>query len=151
MQDSEFSLPLVNAKHGGNGIMFYGREKDFESAEMTLDIVQNGAIATGDVYAQPQRTGVLWDAYLVKPKDSGVTKNALFFLAAVVERSIKQRFSWADKCTWEKASALLVKLPSKADGSPDYAFMDAYMSRIMKEEDAWATRLAESVDLVQSE
>lgn len=149
VQDSEFSLPLVNAKHGGNGIMFYGREKDFESAEMTLDIVQNGAIATGDVYAQPQRTGVLWDAYLVKPKDSGVTKNALFFLAAVVERSIKQRFSWADKCTWEKASALLVKLPAKPDGTPDYAFMDAYMGRLMKEEDEWASRLTDLVGVGQ--
>lgn len=64
----EFNLPLVNAKHGSNGIMYYGRDADFETAEMTIDIVQNGAIATGDVYAQPQRTGVLWDAYLVKPK-----------------------------------------------------------------------------------
>ena len=64
----EFNLPLVNAKHGNNGIMYYGREADFETAEMTIDIVQNGAIATGDVYAQPQKTGVLWDAYLVKPK-----------------------------------------------------------------------------------
>lgn len=64
---SEFSLPLVNAKHFDNGIMYYGRECDFESAEMTLDVVKNGAIATGDVYAQPQKTGVLWDAYLIKP------------------------------------------------------------------------------------
>ena len=45
---SEFSLPLVNAKHFDNGIMYYGRECDFESAEMTLDVVKNGAIATAD-------------------------------------------------------------------------------------------------------
>lgn len=69
IQDNEFSLPLVNAKHFNNGIMYYGREKDFENAEMTIDIVKNGAIATGDVYAQPQKTGVLWDAYLIKPKE----------------------------------------------------------------------------------
>ena len=42
----EFNLPLVNAKHGSNGIMYYGRDADFETAEMTIDIVQNGAIAT---------------------------------------------------------------------------------------------------------
>ena len=64
----EYNLPIVNAKHGNNGIMFYGRREDFETAEMTIDIVQNGAVATGDVYAQPQETGVLWDAYLIKPK-----------------------------------------------------------------------------------
>ena len=31
----EFNLPLVNAKHFNNGIMYYGRDKDFQSAEMT--------------------------------------------------------------------------------------------------------------------
>ncbi len=30
--------------------MYYGRQSDFESAEMTIDIVKNGAIATGDVF-----------------------------------------------------------------------------------------------------
>lgn len=51
----EFSLPLANAKHGNNGIMYYGREADFDTAEMTIDIVQNGAIATGDVYRSHRR------------------------------------------------------------------------------------------------
>ena len=37
----EFNLPLVNAKHGNNGIMYYGREADFETAEMTIDIVKS--------------------------------------------------------------------------------------------------------------
>ena len=58
-QNEEFNLPLVNAKHGNNGIMYYGRESDFDVAEMTIDIVQNGAIATGDVYAQPQKLSLI--------------------------------------------------------------------------------------------
>lgn len=64
--DSQYCLPLVNAKHGDNGIMYYGDPNIFDSIEMTIDIVQNGAIATGDVYPQPQRTGILWDAYLIQ-------------------------------------------------------------------------------------
>lgn len=55
----EFDLPLVNAKIGGNGIMFYGRTEDFDSAEMTIDIISNGAVATGTVYPQVHRVGVL--------------------------------------------------------------------------------------------
>ena len=78
-QTDEFNLPLVNAKHGNNGIMFYGRKEDFETASMTIDIVQNGAIATGDVYAQPQETGVLWDAYLIKPKHEIKSEYTLMF------------------------------------------------------------------------
>ena len=85
----EFNLPLVNAKHFNNGIMYYGRDKDFQSAEMTLDVVKNGAIATGDVYAQPQRTGVLWDAYLIKPIAEIKSKHVLFFLATCLQKAIK--------------------------------------------------------------
>lgn len=88
----EYSLPIVNAKHGDNGIMFYGKEDIFDSAEMTIDIVQNGAVATGDVYPQPQRTGILWDAYLIKALDHTDSKETLFFITSSIQKSIKQNF-----------------------------------------------------------
>ena len=132
----EFNLPLVNAKHGNNGIMYYGRESDFETAEMTIDIVQNGAIATGDVYAQPQKTGVLWDAYLVKPKADIESVSTLMFLATVLEKSIKDKFSYDNKCTWDKAKLLTMMLPADAEGNPDWAYMDSYMSEVMRESEA---------------
>ena len=132
----EFNLPLVNAKHGNNGIMYYGRETDFETAEMTIDIVQNGAIATGDVYAQPQRTGVLWDAYLVKPKAEIDSAFMLMFLATVLEKAIKDKFSYDDKCVWDKAKLLTVTLPCTSDDEPDWAYMDEYMSAVMRESEA---------------
>lgn len=132
----EFNLPLVNAKHGNNGIMYYGRETDFETAEMTIDIVQNGAIATGDVYAQPQRTGVLWDAYLVKPKAKIDSAFTLMFLATVLEKAIKDKFSYDDKCVWDKAKLLTVTLPCTSDDEPDWAYMDEYMSAVMRESEA---------------
>ena len=134
VQTKEFNLPLVNAKHGNNGIMYYGREKDFDTAEMTIDIVQNGAIATGDVYAQPQKTGVLWDAYLVKPKNNNIaSKYTLMFLATVIEKAIKDRFSYDDKCVWDKASVLSIKLPVSSSGNPDWDYMDSYMYKIIQE------------------
>jgi len=61
IKTSEFSLPLVNAKEGNNGIMYYGRECDFESIELSIDIVEDGAVSTANVYAQPQKTGVLYN------------------------------------------------------------------------------------------
>lgn len=55
IKTDEFCLPLVNAKDGNNGIMYYGRESDFESAELTIDVVNDGAVSTGNVYSQPQK------------------------------------------------------------------------------------------------
>ena len=126
----EFSLPLVNAKHFNNGIMYYGRDCDFESAEMTLDIVKNGAIATGDVYAQPQKTGVLWDAYLIKPISKITSDAALLFLATVLEKTIKDKFSYDDKCIWEKVKNLVVMLPVDDECQPDYVYMEKYMRTV---------------------
>lgn len=125
------SLPLVNAKHGNNGVMFYGRPEDFQSAENTIDIVKNGAKATGDVYAQPQRTGVLWDAYLVMPVDEDARNTeALLFLSAVLQRTIKERFGYDDKCVWKQVRALEMRLPSK-DGRPDWAYIAEFMRKTL--------------------
>lgn len=132
-QSDEFSLPLTNAKHFNNGIQFYGRPKDWESAEMTIDIVSNGAIATGDVYAQPQRTGVLWDSYLVKCKYDIESELILQYMACVIQKCVKQYFGWNDKCTWGKVKEKYIKLPVTSIGEPDWQYMENYMKAIMDE------------------
>jgi len=128
---AEFVLPLVNAKHFNNGIQFYGRIEDWDSVEMTIDIVSNGAIATGDVYAQPQRTGVLWDAYLIKSYERINAKETLFFLSTVIEKCVKQKFGYDNKCTWNKVKEEFIKLPVTSEGVPDWQYMETYMKRIM--------------------
>ncbi len=130
-QTKEYSLPIVNAKHGDNGIMFYGKEKVFDSAEMTIDIVQNGAIATGDVYPQPQRTGILWDAYLIKALEHKDSKETLFFMTSSIQKSIKQKFCYEFKATWDRVQKEKIYLPTK-DGKPDYAIMETFIKAVEK-------------------
>ena len=127
----EYSLPIVNAKHGDNGIMFYGKEDIFDSAEMTIDIVQNGAIATGDVYPQPQRTGILWDAYLIKALDHTDSKETLFFITSSIQKSIKQKFCYEFKATWDRVQRENIYLPTK-NNKPDYATMETFIKAVEK-------------------
>lgn len=122
----EFDLPLVNAKDGNNGIMYWGRSADWDSAEMTLDIVMDGAVSAGNVYAQPQHTGVLYNAYLIKPLCS-MSANCLQFVATVMQSAIKEQFGYMNKCTWDRVSALPIYLPVTSDGQPDWAWMEQYM------------------------
>ena len=130
-QTDKFDLPLVNAKHGNNGIMYYGRSEDWDSAEMTIDIVSNGAASTGDVYAQPQRTGVLFDAYLVKPAWDCTSEHILQYMACVIERCVKSHFGYDNKCTWVKVSQERIWLPVTPSGEPDFQYMESYMKQIM--------------------
>lgn len=130
-QTKEFSLPLVNAKHSNNGVMYYGRSDEWDSAEMTIDIVEDGAASAGDVYAQPQRTGVLYNAYLVKPLWNCKSEFVLQYMASVIEKSIKAHFGYENKCTWDKVKSQVIKLPITSSGEPDWQYMEDYMRQVM--------------------
>ncbi len=148
--DSIFNLPLVNAKMGNNGIMFYGRKEDFSYENMCIDIIQNGAIATGKVYPQPQDTGVLWDAYLIKvrEKEIAINERHLMYLSMSIEKSIREIFDRETKATWDRVKQLKIMLPIKTDVEngpilcektyhkdgyiPDWEYMEKYIRVIEK-------------------
>lgn len=143
VKSEEFNLPLVNAKHSNNGIMYYGRKHEWEYEVLTIDIVADGAASTGDVYAQPQETGVLYNAYLVKPKAKCVTGLILFFLSTVIQRCVKDHFGYDNKCTWDKVKHETILLPVDKTGQPDWAYMESFMANL-------EIKVAESLTLLQA-
>lgn len=128
----EFCVPLVNAKLGDNGIMFYGRKSEWDTQEMCIDIIQNGAVATGKVYAQPHPVAVLWDAYLVKPVQGVHSKATLLYLAKCIEKITKEKFSYDKKAVWERVKECKITLPVTPDGEPDFDYMERYIKAIKK-------------------
>lgn len=46
------------------------------------------------------------DAYLVKPKAKIDSAFTLMFLATVLEKAIKDKFSYDDKCVWGQSEAV---------------------------------------------
>lgn len=142
VQTEEFDLPLVNAKAGNNGIMYYGRSGDWESETMTIDIVNDGAVSAGMVYAQPQATGTLYNAYQIKLKAevlSEVTVPHLLFLATTIQKSIQNKYNYSNKAVWSKVSSELIKLPLKPDTDTnastdiDWDYIEAYIRAIEKQ------------------
>lgn len=128
----EFSIPLINAKFGDNGIMFYGREEDWNTQKMCIDVVQNGAVATGSVYAQPQPVGVLWDAYLIKPAFEVGSVEPLLYMAKCIEKITKEQFSYDKKATWDRVKLCDISLPVDSDGNIDVGYMERYIRAIEK-------------------
>lgn len=128
-----YNLPLVNAKHGNNGIMYYGKECDFDSVSMSIDIVGDGAISTGDVYPQPDKTGVLYNAYLIRPKQGPVNEPLIVYFAVAIQKAIKHKYGYDNKATWEKVQRESISLPVTADGAIDYAFMETAIRAMEKQ------------------
>ena len=129
-QTTEFDLPLINAKDGNNGIMYYGRSCDFESAEMAIDIVNDGAVSTGNVCPQPQKTGVLYNAYLVKPLFP-VTERLLYFFSASIKKSIKPKFGYENKAGWTKVKEEKIFLPIQRE-EINFEYMETLISAVQK-------------------
>lgn len=130
--NEEYCVPLVNAKVGDNGIMFYGRKSDWSTQEMCIDVIQNGAVATGTVYAQPQAVGVLWDAYLIKPMVEAKSVEALLYMAKCIEKITKEQFSYDKKATWDRVKLCEVSLPVTLNGDIDFDYMERYIRAIEK-------------------
>ena len=106
--------------------------EDWESDTYCIDIVNDGAISTGNVYAQPQRTGVLYNAYMIKPNMKIESEAILLYLAKCIEKSIKTKFGYDNKATWAKVKEMAVSLPviESSDPDPEYTVDDidfAYM------------------------
>lgn len=132
LKNGEFDIPLVNAKHGNNGIMYYGRSSDFEAVEKTIGIIGDGAVSTGDVNPQPQKTGVLYNAYLIKPVWKNITQNQLFFLSSCLQKSIKLKFGYENKAGWEKVKREKIQLPIDK-GEIDFDFMEKFIAELEAE------------------
>lgn len=132
VRNHEFDLPLVNAKNGNNGIMYYGRSCDFDFVDGGIDIINDGAISTGNVYPQPHRIGVLYNAYVITLKNGDLRQEILEYLSCILGKTIKGRFSYDNKATWNKVKDLSISLPITPSGDIDFDYMESYIKAIEK-------------------
>lgn len=136
IKNDEFNLPLVNAKDGNNGIMYYGRKEEWSYVNMSIDVISDGAISTGNIYPQIDDTSVLYNAYLIKFNEKykkGERKECLIFIATVMEKSIKMKYGYENKATWSKVSKENIKLPSiynqeTNEYEPDWEYMEDFIT-----------------------
>lgn len=141
---NEFDLPLVNAKNGNNGIMYYGRRSDFSYIDGGIDIVNDGAVSTGNVYPQPHDIGVLYNAYIIVLKNSIKNRCIYEFLSCSLQKAIKKQFNYSNKAGWDKVKQCSFLLPIQTNSNntpvidqqhtyhpngyiPDWTYMENYI------------------------
>lgn len=137
VRTDEFSLPLINCKDGNNGIMYYGRYKDFTHYQGVLSVIYNGPPTEGQTYYQPE-IGVLSDAYLIRLKNKeAITELVGLYLVSAINKSIhdlkNKKYSRGNKATWNnKVENDVIKLPVTSNGEPDWNYMESYIKAIEK-------------------
>ena len=131
----DFNLPLVNSKVGNNGIMYYGKSEQWNAAKLTIDIIQDGAVGAGMVYAQPDSTGVLYNAYLINWKNNQEPINAkhILFFASSLRKVLYGAYNYQRKATWDRVQDDFISLPITSSGDIDFDFMENYITAIEKQ------------------
>ena len=132
-KNNQYCVPVVYAKFGDNGIMYWGLKDKFTTYNNVISIVYNGVISAGRVYAQEESTGILAESYFIRLKGENVSFLVNQFLACVIEKAIYSRYSRENLAIWnERVENDIISLPVKEDGTLDYDFMERYIRAIEK-------------------
>lgn len=124
----EYCVPVVCAKRGDNGIMYWGRQGDFATYGNVLSVIYNGAIAAGLVYAQKEPTGIFTDSYLIRLRKNNVPFKVNLFLKTSLEKAIYEKYSRELKAVWKRIANDTMMLPVTSSGAIDWDFMESLMT-----------------------
>lgn len=124
IRTKEFCLPVVCAKRGNNGIMKFGRRKDFTYHSNVIAIICDGAIAAGLAYAYENEVGIFTHSFLIKYKKEDIPFDANLFLKTAIQKKIYPIYSREHSARWQnRVENEEIYLPTDSNGKIDVRFM----------------------------
>ena len=94
----------------------------------TITVCYNGSV--GETFYQDRPFLASDDVNVLYPKFD-MTKEIALFIAPLI-KSVSARYNYVDKWKQEEMIAGAIKLPVDLSGEPDWAYMDEYMSAVMR-------------------
>ena len=126
-------IPRVTVSNYNNGITGYYAESDDANYRIYENFISVSFLGT--VFYQPERASLDMKVHCLKPLDIELNKYIASFLVTVIRKSILN-FVYSDQLSSTVLPLLVIKLPSTADGKPDFAYMESYMRKIIEESEA---------------
>lgn len=117
------TVNFLGAVSENNGVRDH-IETDAACAPNCITVNYNGSV--GEAFYQAKPFWASDDVNILYAKNWTMNKYNALFLVTVI-RMEQYRFSYGRKWTMEKMKAAVIKLPSKADGLPDFSFMESYI------------------------
>ena len=126
---NEGKTPVIAAARYNQGIAgYYDVPSEYENA---ITISCNG-VGCGSTYYHDYPFAITGDAVVLE-NIGNVPIGALHFIASVYDVYFSRKYSYADKCSADKAEAECISLPATSDGQPDWDYMESYMKAVMEE------------------
>ncbi|RYG57762.1 MAG: S-CspCI protein [Alphaproteobacteria bacterium] len=116
-------VPYVGASDSFNGVTARVGQTPIH-AKNTISVTYNGSVA--EAFFQPEAYWASDDVNVLYPLNFELTPAVGLFTCAVI-RLEKYRFNYGRKWHLDRMRESLIRLPSNADGAPDWDHMEAFM------------------------
>lgn len=127
--DRTGSIPYITRKESDNGVDGFIRDDERKMSVAFPVITIGNETAKPFVQVYPFFTGT--KVNILSPKDK-VDTWALLFVATSIEQH-KSKYSYSYTINSTRLRKQLILLPAASDGTPDWAFMEAYMREVEEE------------------
>lgn len=120
-------IPFVMAGTTNTGIVGYISNPiaTFPKNSITIDIFGNTFYRNYD-FGAGDDTGVYWN------DDKNYSSEQMLYFSSCMEKSIRGKFSFGKKLRSSQSFNFRIFLPVTPDDSPDYAFMETFISAVQK-------------------
>lgn len=120
-------IPFVMAGTTNTGIVGYISNPiaTFPKNSITIDIFGNTFYRNYD-FGAGDDTGVYWN------DDKNYSSEQMLYFSSCMEKSIRGKFSFGKKLRSSQSFNFRIFLPVTSDDSPDYAFMETFISAVQK-------------------
>ena len=121
------NIPFVMSGTTNTGVVGYisNPVATFPANSITVDIFGN-AFYRGYQFGAGDDTGVYWN------DDKNYSSEQMLYFSSCMEKSIRGKFSFGKKLRSSQSFNFRIFLPVTSDGSPDYAFMETFISAVQK-------------------
>lgn len=120
-------IPFVMAGTTNTGIVGYisNPVATFPKNSITIDIFGNTFYRNYD-FGAGDDTGVYWN------DDKNYSSEQMLYFSSCMEKSIRGKFSFGKKLRSSQSFDFRLSLPVTSDDSPDYSFMENFISAVQK-------------------
>ena len=138
------NIPFVASGNFNNGVTKWCKPKDDEVLDAGNCITVSPIDGSAFYQAKPflGRGGA--GSAILMLHNAGLTELSGLFVSSVIRQSLT-KYTYSDQLNSKTIEDEMIRLPVDTSGEPDWAYMDEYMSAVMKEAEASLERLKQAL------
>lgn len=137
------NIPFVASGNFNNGVTKWCKPKDDEVLDagncITVSPIDGSAFYQAKLFLGRGGAG----SAILMLHNAGLTELSGLFVSSVIRQSLT-KYTYSDQLNSKTIEDEMIRLPVDTSGEPDWAYMDEYMSAVMKEAEASLERLKQT-------